>query len=106
MADDSPFAERPLDFGDDPRHRYRNPQLRDGQPGVDMPQMPQIRSRAGEWPNWEQTPFSHFPITPRIREEVAKGLPLFSLSALLGGVAVKPQEPEVSEDAPFGPSPF
>ncbi len=36
---------------------------------------------------WPQTPFAYFPLTPKVKEEIAKGLPLFrrggSISAML-----------------------
>lgn len=51
-------------------------------------------------------PFHYFPLTPKIREEVAKGLPLFSLGALLAPTVVqhgmRPQQPG-NEDSPFAP---
>lgn len=51
-------------------------------------------------------PFHYFPLTPRIREEVAKGLPLFSAATLAAlAAAQKPQE-EPAENAPFEASPW
>lgn len=48
-------------------------------------------------------PFHYFPLTQKVREEIAKGLPLFSSAALMALVPqVQPKKPEIDERAPFG----
>lgn len=50
-----------------------------------------------------QHPFHYFPITDRVREAVAKGLPLFSSAALMALIPqAQPKRPELDERAPFG----